>query len=318
MATEASRNGTTGVYSVIKSLDFKTCFGIGIMHFAAILAMADWAFDLTYVAGYITTSGLVVGFIMYVLTGGIGITFCFHRLLTHRSFETKNWIRYGSTILGAAAWEGPPIRWVAQHQKHHRFSDKEGDPHSPNQGAGWFMRTCWFLWAHTLWFLFKDPNARELEEKYAPALLRDPGIVIIDKFFWLPQVAIATLLFGLGYAWGGLFYALSWVVCGVPLRIFFVHHFTWAVNSVAHTFGYQTYTDTDDLSRNNFLVAIFGFGEGWHNNHHKYETSAAHGLRWWELDPTYWMIKTLCWLGLAWNVRVPKDGKMVKIHQPNS
>jgi stearoyl-CoA desaturase (delta-9 desaturase) len=163
-------------------------------------------------------------------------------------------------------------------------------------------------WAHTFWFLFK-PQPGEEPDAAAKDLARDPAISLIDELFWVPQTALVLVLFGLGYAYGGIAVACSWVVWGVGVRTTAVYHVTWLVNSAAHTMGYQTY-DTGDNSRNTWWVALFSFGEGWHNNHHHKQRSAAHGMKWFELDPTFWMIGLLGFLGLAKDVIMP-DGRLI-------
>jgi len=252
--------------------------GIGAIHAGALLA--PWTF---------TWSAFWVFIALQVVTS-MGITLCYHRLLAHRSFQVPKWLEYILTLCGTLALQGGPIKWVATHRVHHAFSDRPQDPHSPTKG---------FWWAHLLW-LFAHDDVLDHPTKflrYAPELARDP----VHQFFEKGQV---LLTIGLGvalYALGGL----PWLIWGLFLRTVFVYHGTWLVNSAAHLWGYQSY-ETNEGSRNNWWVALISYGEGWHNNHHAYLHSAAHGLRWWEFDITYAAIRLLAWLKLATRVRLPQ------------
>jgi stearoyl-CoA desaturase (delta-9 desaturase) len=227
---------------------------------------------------------LLVG--MYLLTG-VGITVGFHRLFTHRSFETNRFVQFVLAALGSMALEGPLFRWVATHRRHHQCSDTGEDPHSPHhQGTGilGLLRGIWH--SHVGWiFQFDIPNL----ERYVKDLVL-VGLVIPAVLGGLLTLSWMGVLFGL--LWGGL------------VRIFFIHHITWSINSVCHIWGRRPYPSNDE-SRNNFLFGILGLGEGWHNNHHAFPTSARHGLRWWEFDISYLLIRGLALLGLAWNVKLP-------------
>jgi stearoyl-CoA desaturase (delta-9 desaturase) len=225
---------------------------------------------------------------LWWLCGGLGVCLCYHRLLTHRSFKTPKVIEYAFTLLGTACWQGGPIKWVGTHRIHHKHSDDEGDPHSPHHG---------FNWAHILWCLMKEPAGFQPRDA-AKDLQRDPVMVWIDRYHYVPQFALAAALLGLGWLIGGPLMGLSYVVWGVCIRTVFTFHATWFVNSAAHTWGYQSH-DTGDDSKNNWWVALLSFGEGWHNNHHAAQRAAAHGRRWWEVDMTYWTIKAMSWVGLA-------------------
>ena len=224
------------------------------------------------------------------ITGGLGICLCFHRLLTHKSFETPKWLEYVLTLLGTLALQGGPIKWVATHRIHHAFSDRPQDPHSPKRG---------FLWAHVLW-LFAYDEILDHPKKYwhyAPDLARDPVHQFLDRTHVWHNVILGVIL----YAFGGW----PFVIWGIFVRLAFVYHTTWLVNSAAHIWGYQTY-DTNEGSRNNWWVALLTYGEGWHNNHHAFLHSAAHGLRWWELDLTYATIRFMERLKMAWRIRLPR------------
>ena len=239
--------------------------------------------------------------VSYVVIGS-GITVGFHRLLTHRSFKTSRLLRAGFAALGSAAAEGPVIDWVATHRKHHRYSDVEGDPHSPHvgHGSGWRGALTGFFHAHIGW-VFSDMEVAD-EQIYAKDLLADPWIKFVDRTFVLWVVVGLAFSFGLGVALtgtvkGGLL-GLLW---GGAARIFFLHHSTFSINSVCHFFGRKDFA-TRDESRNVFWLAIPTWGEAWHNNHHAFPTSYRHGLRRWQIDPSAGMIRVMEMLGLVWDV----------------
>jgi stearoyl-CoA desaturase (delta-9 desaturase) len=239
--------------------------------------------------------------VAYVVIGS-GITVGFHRLLTHRSFKTSRLLRAGFAALGSAAAEGPVIDWVATHRKHHRYSDVEGDPHSPHVGhaSGWRGAFAGFLHAHIGW-VFSDMEVAD-ERIYAKDLLADPWIRFVDRTFVLWVILGLAFSFGLGVALtgtvtGGLI-GLLW---GGAARIFLLHHSTFSINSVCHFFGRRDF-DTRDQSRNVPWLAIPTWGEAWHNNHHAFPTSYRHGLRRWQIDPSAGMIRVLEMVGLAWDV----------------
>jgi stearoyl-CoA desaturase (Delta-9 desaturase) len=235
---------------------------------------------------------------MYFLTA-IGVTIGFHRLLTHRAFQTYPWLERTFAILGSMSVQGSVLDWVADHRKHHAHADQEGDPHSPHVGHGSGLSGLWH--AHVGWLLENQGQADW--KKYATELYEDPAMRQIGRRFpWLvvlslliPTVA-GYVLSGftaggalLGYIWGGL------------VRIFFVHHVTWSVNSVCHFFGSRRF-DVEDESTNVGWLAVLSLGESWHHNHHAFPRSAYHGLRWYEVDPSGLMISGMKRLGLAWNV----------------
>jgi stearoyl-CoA desaturase (delta-9 desaturase) len=240
--------------------------------------------------------------VLYGLTG-LGVTVGFHRYFTHRSFSTNRPIRAVLGILGSAAIEGPIISWVADHRKHHAFSDRKGDPHSPHVGHGErFHALRGLAHAHVGWlFIHTDRGAKE---RYAPDLLKDPLIKFIDRTFLLWAIAGLALPFGLGVLLGGTVKAgLTGLLWGGALRMLVLHHVTYSINSLCHFFGRKRF-DTNDESRNLAWLAPFSMGEAWHNNHHAFPTSAAHGLRRLEraLDPSAGVIWVLEKAGLAWNV----------------
>ncbi|MCG3179560.1 MAG: hypothetical protein BIFFINMI_01897 [Phycisphaerae bacterium] len=240
-----------------------------------------------------TWSGLVVFGGLVWLTGAIGVTLTFHRLLTHRSFSVPAWLEYVLTVIGTLAWQGGAVQWVGTHRLHHKHSDGDEDPHTPRHG---------FTWAHMLWCMHREAGGPVSARQAAGDLVRDPVHRWIDRLFWLPQVLLAVGLYFAGQWWSGS--GWSWVVWGVAARVVFVYHGTWFVNSAAHTWGYRNY-ETPDGSTNLWWVGLLAFGEGWHNNHHAHQRSAAHGQRWWELDMTYWTIRALGWVGLARDICLP-------------
>jgi fatty-acid desaturase len=225
---------------------------------------------------------------LYWISLSMGIGMGYHRLLTHRSYKVSKPIEYLLTICGTLALEGGPIFWVTAHRVHHQFSDKTGDPHTPQEG-GW--------WAHLFWMLVGKPGHSDLSAsgKYAKDLTEDRFQVWISKYHYVPLVVSALLLL----AFGGV----PFLLWGVFFRVTMGLHATWLVNSATHLWGSRRFA-TKDGSRNNVWVALVTFGEGWHNNHHAHPTSARHGLAWYELDPTWVAIWVLRWLRLAKSVQV--------------
>jgi stearoyl-CoA desaturase (Delta-9 desaturase) len=244
---------------------------------------------------------LIVFGIAYVLTG-IGVTVGFHRLLTHRSFKTRTAVRATLAALGSAAIEGPVISWVADHRKHHAFSDREGDPHSPHvdHGHGWRGALAGLFHAHMGWLFIH--THRGSKQRYAPDLIADPAIRFVDRTFLLWVAVGLAVPFGLGVAIGGTVTEGLWgLLWGGAVRMLVLHHITYSINSLCHFFGRQRFK-TGDESRNLLWLALPSFGEAWHNNHHAFPTSAAHGMRRWEIDPSALLIRLLEKLGLAWDV----------------
>jgi stearoyl-CoA desaturase (delta-9 desaturase) len=224
--------------------------------------------------------------VMYSLVA-LGVTVGFHRMLTHRSFTPHPVVKFILLVLGSMAFEGPALSWAATHIKHHAVSDREGDPHSPVDG---------FFHAHMGWLFSKqmeDPNV------YCRHLVKDPIINFVSRTFLLWAGLSLVIPFAIG-GWHGL-------IWGGLVRMFLTHHVTWSVNSVCHTFGKRPY-ETNDASRNEWIIGLLGFGEGWHNNHHAFPRSAFHGLRWWQFDLSGLLIAALEKLGLAKDVyRIPPD-----------
>jgi stearoyl-CoA desaturase (delta-9 desaturase) len=239
--------------------------------------------------------------VMYFLSAG-GITVGFHRLLTHRSFQTFKPAEYAFAIFGSMAVEGPVIGWVSDHRRHHAFADEEGDPHSPHIGEdGEEAATLRGLWHAHLGWLFDHPTA-EGAEKYAPDLLEDRGMRFISRWFPLWVTLGLAIPFVIGWAVTGTLTAgLEALFWAGLVRIFLVHHVTFSINSICHFFGRRRF-ETDDESTNVFWLAIPSLGESWHHNHHAFPRSATHGLRWWEVDIGGLIVRAMKRLGLAWNV----------------
>jgi stearoyl-CoA desaturase (delta-9 desaturase) len=274
--------------------------GIFGYHALALLACVPWLFSW---------SGAAWAFAGLYLFGTLGINIGYHRLLTHRGFACPPWLERVLTLLGVCCWQGTPMNWVAIHRMHHQHSDDREDPHSPKKN---------FFWSHMGWFLIYSPSIWNIAtyDRYARDLLRDRFIKSMERtrnWRMVHAVQWAFFLFG-GLAVGALTtwsllgavqMGLSWLVWGVFVRTVAVWHITWSVNSFTHVWGYRNF-ETRDNSRNNWLVGLVSNGEGWHNNHHAQPRSAAHGMRWWELDVSYLTIRALETAGLAWNVVKPR------------
>jgi stearoyl-CoA desaturase (delta-9 desaturase) len=251
--------------------------------------------------------GLLIAFYAASL---LGITVGYHRLLTHGAFSCPPPVKAALAGLGCLAAEGPPIVWVANHRLHHQKSDAEGDPHSPHAPrAGRWARARAFAHAHVGWML-TEPPADVL--RYAPDLLRDATVIAVNRRYLsivVAGLAVPALLGGL--VLGGPRGLLEGLLWGGLARIFLVQHVTWCINSVCHVWGGRPW-QTREHSRNNPVLGVVAFGEGWHNNHHAAPTSAAHGLRWWQLDVSFGVIKLLSWLGLASDVVVASTGTLAR------
>jgi stearoyl-CoA desaturase (delta-9 desaturase) len=249
----------------------------------------------------VSPADLAIAATMYVLTA-VGITVGFHRLLTHRSFQTAARVEYGFAVLGSMAVQGPVIAWVADHRKHHAHTDVEGDPHSPHVGHGAGLRGVLAgLWhAHAGWLMSNQGRADW--RRFAPDLYEDDGMRAINRGFVPLVLAGLALPAVAGYLVSGdLAGAATGLLWGGLVRIFFVHHVTWSVNSVCHFFGSRRF-DTADRSTNVFWLALPSLGESWHHNHHAFPRSASHGLKRGELDPSAAIISAMEKLGIARNV----------------
>ena len=241
-------------------------------------------------------SNVTLFMITYVITGCLGITLSFHRQLSHRSFQTPKWLEYALAYCGVWAVQGDPTEWVSSHRYHHLHTDTPLDPHSPYEGF-WFSHMGWLLDNEsTLERVHNRSNASDMD---AQPFYR----WIQETYIW----HVAAMFAGL-FLLGGV-PAMVW---GGALRLCWVYHITWFVNSAAHVWGGQTY-NTGDQSRNNWWVGILAFGEGWHNNHHAFEFSARHGLEWWQLDMSWYFIRSLELAGLAWDVKLPSEQQRAKL-----
>jgi stearoyl-CoA desaturase (delta-9 desaturase) len=234
-----------------------------------------------------TAVGLTV--FLHWLTGGLGVTLGWHRLLTHRSFQTPKWLEYVLVFCGTLSLQGGPIWWVGLHRHHHLYSDQDVDHHDACKG---------FWWSHMGWMMWDVPVESEIP-RFTKDISGDQFYQFLDKYFFQVQVVFAALLFLIG--------GLPFLFWGVFMRLVLVYHTTWFVNSATHKFGYRTY-DSGDRSTNCWWVALLAYGEGWHNNHHAFQYSARHGMKWWEIDMTWMMICLLQRLGLAWKIKLVEDG----------
>src|SRR5204862_407189 len=217
----------------------------------------------------------------------IGLTLAFHRYFAHRSFQMNRGARFVWAFIGTAAMQKGPLWWAGHHVNHHTFADREGDPHSPAV-SGWY-------YAHIGWFL---NDARHDRIEASNPVIRDfstaPEIAFLDRFFFLPPLLLAVAMYLVG--------GLQWLVWGFCVPTVTLAHATFAINTVNHLVGSRRFVTPDD-SRNNALTAFFAAGEGWHNNHHRFQRAARNGFFWWEFDPTWYAIKLMAAVGLAWDVQ---------------
>jgi stearoyl-CoA desaturase (delta-9 desaturase) len=255
--------------------------------------------------------GIMIGF--YVVTC-LGVTLGYHRMFTHRAFESSRAFKAFIAVLGSMAVEGSVITWVADHRKHHAFTDIDGDPHSPHlAGPGFFGAVKGLFHAHIGW-LFETVGQAD-RQRFAPDLVKDRALQVIDKLFFLWVTLTFAIPFALGWIIGGDLEAGLWALLwGGVVRVFLLHHVTWSINSVCHFFGRKRF-NIEDESRNVFWLAPLSMGEAWHHNHHAFPTSAFHGLRPLErlADPTGLVIALLEKLGIVWNVvRVSPERQAAK------
>jgi len=269
-----------------KELDLTSLIAIAAFHVLAIGAIFTFSW-----------AGLITFLIMSLLTGCLGITLGFHRLLTHGSFKTPRVLKHILAFFGCLALQGGPVRWVATHRLHHKQADTPQDPHSSKEG---------FWWSHLFWNFYRQAELKTIEtiKRLAPEVYKDPVLRWMDKHFFLLYLAFALSLFLAGTLIKDWELGLSLLVWGAILRVVYVWHITWFVNSATHYWGYKSYASSDD-SRNNWWVALLTFGEGWHNNHHVRPQSARMGLRWFEIDVTYGVICILRHLRLANGILLP-------------
>ncbi len=230
--------------------------------------------------------------ILYWVTACLGVTLGYHRLLSHRSFQVPRWLERFFATCGALSCQHGPIDWVGLHRHHHTFSDTEADHHNSNKG---------FWWSHMGW-MFEAVPAMNAVPRFTGDLVQDPYYRFLNKYFLLLQLPLGAFLFWLGTISdvGGW----SMVLWGIPLRLVFVYHVTWLVNSATHCWGTIAF-NSGDRSKNNRWVAALTFGEGWHNNHHAYPSSAKQGLQKGQIDLTWEHIRFLNVLGLAKKIRLP-------------
>jgi stearoyl-CoA desaturase (delta-9 desaturase) len=287
----------TGYPSHVTRLERNVNIAAAVIPFAGVVVAATLLWS-----HFLSARDVAIFASMYLLSA-LGVTVGFHRLLTHRAFQTRPWLRYTLALLGSMSLQGPVIDWVADHRKHHTFTDEDGDPHSPHAGHGAGLAGMLSgLWhAHTGW-LFQT-HGQASSKRFARDLVEDPTMRRINRLF--PLIALASLalpfLLGLAFSGGLLAAGLSALLWGGLVRIFLVHHITWSINSICHFFGRRRF-DTDDQSTNVFWLALPSLGEAWHHNHHAFPQSAFHGLRWYELDPSGWLILAMARVGLAWDV----------------
>jgi stearoyl-CoA desaturase (delta-9 desaturase) len=222
------------------------------------------------------------------IVGSLGIGLGYHRLLTHRSFKAPKWLEYTLTIFGAMAIQDDAPKWVATHRIHHKFTETDKDPHSTRRG---------FWWAQIGWILLGTANDHDKAtlKKYVPDLMKDKFHVFLAKYYYVPLIVSAFVLYAVG-GWGMVFW-------GVFVRVVVGWHTTWFVNSLSHIFGKRPFATNDD-STNNWFVALLTFGEGWHNNHHAFPTSARHGLKWYQFDLNWLTIRLFKKLGWAKQIRI--------------
>lgn len=273
--------------------------GVGGYHLLALLAFVPWLFSWT---------GVGLAFAGLYVFGTLGINLCYHRLLTHRGLTCPLWLEHVFATLGVCCLQDTPARWVATHRLHHQHSDEQPDPHSP---------LVTFLWGHMAWLFVENRQINNIStyDRYARDVLKDRYYFRLERnllWLWINLAHWVVFFLGgflaclvLGYSTAAcLQFGLSCVTWGVFVRTVAVWHITWSVNSFTHLWGYRNY-QTDENSRNNWLVALVSNGEGWHNNHHADQRSASHGHRWWEFDVTWLTIRLLRAVGLASNVTGP-------------
>jgi sn-1 stearoyl-lipid 9-desaturase len=264
-------------------LDWGVIIFMTVVHIGAVCA---------FLPGNLSWQGFALAIALHWLTGGIGITLGWHRLITHRSFQVPQWLEYIIVFCGTLAMQGGVIWWVGLHRHHHLHSDESIDHHDSSKG---------FWWSHMGWMMYDVPAEADVP-RFTKDISEDKFYQFLDKYFLPVQILFALFLYAIG-GW-------SFVCWGTFFRLAIVYQTTWLVNSATHMFGYRTFS-TKDNSRNCWWVALLTYGEGWHNNHHAHQYSARHGLAWWELDQTWLTIRLLQLLGLATKVKLP-DGNAIE------
>lgn len=246
-------------------------------------------------------------FTMWLLSG-LGITVGYHRLFTHRTFKAAPWVSSMLAVLGSMAGQGGVVSWVALHRRHHEYSDREGDPHSPNlSGGGLRGAVRGLAHSHFLWMRRHEyPNIVH----YAPDLIRDRRLVRVARlyYWWVALGLLVPAVVGglVSMSWTGAVSGLLW---GGLVRIFLLEHIVWAINSFLHMFGTKHY-DSRENSHNGGVFALVTLGESWHNNHHAFPESPSFGLDWYRLDPGYWLIRVLAATGQAWDLKLPSEARI--------
>lgn len=275
-----------------------------IIPFIALIAAVPVAWG-----GWLSWTDVAIGFVSY-LVSGIGVTVGFHRYLTHGSFKAKRWVRVSLTVAGCLAVEGAPTQWVADHRRHHAYSDAEGDPHSPwRYGPTFWGLTKGLFYAHMGWLFHREMSNRQ---RFAPDLVADRDIRRVDRMFpWLVVLSVvAPALAGglITWSWHGAITAFFWA--GL-VRIALLHHVTWSINSICHVVGERPFETRDgDKATNFWPLAVISFGESWHNLHHADPTCARHGVLRGQVDPsarTIWILEKLGWV---YDVRWPKPERI--------
>ncbi|MFC6080507.1 acyl-CoA desaturase [Sphaerisporangium aureirubrum] len=257
----------------------------------------------------ITLTDLIIAAVLYIVTG-LGVTVGFHRLLTHGSFTTRPWVRVALGVAGSMSFQGNLIDWVAVHRRHHAFTDRPGDPHSPYRyGTSLRGQLQGLAHSHLGWLFINDQTPAE---RYAPDLLADPAMVRVGRAFPLLCALSLALPFGLGWAISGTLYGgLTAFLWAGLIRIALLQHVTWSVNSLCHVVGSRPYrTRRHDRSTNVWPLALLSFGESWHNGHHSEPTCARHGVERGQIDPSAGLIRLLERLGWAADVRWPDQARL--------
>ena len=216
-----------------------------------------------------------------------GITAGYHRYFAHKSFKTSRVFQFVLAWLACSATQKGPLWWAGTHRRHHRYADAPGDPHSPREG---------FYYAHQGWVFDNRWEGTPVEAMRE--FTQYPELVWLNKYHFVPPLVLAVACYAIG--------GLAGLVWGFAVSTTVLWHATYSVNSVSHVFGKRRY-QTEDTSRNNWLIALLTFGEGWHNNHHYYMASARQGFFWWEVDFTWYILRALSALGVVWDLRVPTE-----------
>jgi len=268
-----------------EKIDWVGCVPFFLIHAACLLV---------FFVGF-SWIALAVAFFLYLFRG-MGITGGFHRYFSHRSYKTSRIFQFVIAWVGTSALQKGPLWWAAHHRHHHKHSDQEHDIHSPGLKGLFF--------SHIGWILCTKYNPTN--EKLVRDWLKYPELVWINKFFWVPPLILAVLLY-LGGHLAGVYYPQlntngpQMLIWGFFISTMTLSHATYCINSLTHLIGRRRFKTTDD-SRNSFILAIPTFGEGWHNNHHNYPKAESQGYYWWEFDITHYFLTMLSWVGLVWGI----------------